>query len=115
MKPNKPTTLRDWREELYQAFHNMPSGVSERTEKFHEIANLIDSHFSSHNTELVSKIGEKRYKIVADLVRELERHPAQLRIKDALHQEYLSLRPDEIRSLFNHALDEVINLINQEK
>lgn len=48
--------LIDWREELYQAFHNMPSGVDKRTEKFHEIAKMIDSVFHSHTKEVVEKI-----------------------------------------------------------
>jgi hypothetical protein len=40
-------TTEDWKENLYQAFHNMPFTVDERTKKFYDIAEEIDSHILS--------------------------------------------------------------------
>ncbi len=56
---NKPTIreeLPDWREELYQAFHNLPLSVDARTQTFHKIAKVIDEHWLNKIKEVVGEV-----------------------------------------------------------
>lgn len=93
MTPNKPTTLREEFRKYYESF---PSG--DASTGYPDVEQLTDwwlDKFSTHSTELVSKIeGMKK-------------------------QEWLGggnmILPAPGNMQYNQAIDQVISLINQEK
>jgi hypothetical protein len=54
------------------------------------------------------RILDRSYSVAAELVREMEQSGVQLRIKDPLHQEYLSVRPDELRHLIINSVETLL-------
>lgn len=113
--PNKPTTLREFREKLNNAHitghisgrHLILLGGEKDREwdgggyeenEYRFLDEYIESLLTSHNTELVQKIeGMKKELILFD-------------------RKYIKAEEqDEKTKIYNQALDEVIKLINQDK
>ncbi len=110
--PNKPTTLREFEEKFRKQFRELLISLSDITtnndtsrplkgdiyfdgiETEQWILNFFLSHLTSHNTELLRKIEGLR--------------------KDRTYDKKDSVW-DTHKIAFNQALDQVINIINQEK